>query len=276
MKCQPAVIILLMLLVFSCKKETPRVTVSPKITNPTDYLLVSQTWTGPSSNGLSYILSYNDENLLSDAENIQWWGGSMANGDTTYLHFEYSNGLCIKVSINENANSGSVVYDYNSNGLPVRAVTYNSNVYFKTDRFEYDSSDRLVRLTDAYESVDQTNFIYEYSYDDLGNPTTLKVTDVPGKKIMKTEWPTFDNKINYIKSVNGLPPGCLFFDDYYSFFSPMPHNFLSENYNPYIDLGSSFGSPWTYQYQYKYNEQDLPTQMLSGPWIVTNVYKKYK
>jgi hypothetical protein len=274
MKSQPAILFLFLFFILSCRKETPQADAGPKITNPTDYLLVSQTWTGPTSNGLSYILSYNDENLLSDAEDIQWWGGSTANGDTSYLHFEYSNGLCQKWTETHNGATGSAIYEYNSKGLPVKVVFYNYDTYYKTDRYEYDSDDRLVRVVD---SSWQLNFIYEYSYDDHGNPAILNKRSLTDSTKTRNEWTSYDDKVNCLRAVNGLPTESILYSDINSYYSSMLHNVLTNNYTA-IGFINSTDPPTTeqYQYQYQYNEQGLPTQIVSGPWIITNTYRKYK
>jgi hypothetical protein len=273
MKWQHVILFLLFLSGLSCRKETPHADTGSKITNPTDYLLVSQTWTGPTSNGLSYILSYNKENLLSDAENIQWWGGSTSNGDTTYYHFEYANGLCQKVTVTDNPRStGTIIYEYNTKSLPVKVVFYNSNVYYKTDRYEYDAHDRLVRVTD---SSWKTAFIYEYSYDDQGNPSMEIASNVSDSTSTRNEWTSYDDKINWIRAVNGLPTESILFDDINTYYSSMLHNVLTNNYT-FIGFAGNSGLPTEYKYQYQYNEQGLPTQILDGPWIITNTYRKYK
>jgi hypothetical protein len=274
MKWQSAVTVLLIPLIFSCRKETPQADARPKITNPTDYLLISQTWTGPTTNGLSYTLSYNDQNLLSDVEGIQWCCGTTADGDTTYSHFEYSNGLCQKFTIIHQGGSGSIAYEYNSRNLPVKMNAFTGTTYYYTNIFEYDSEDRLIKVTD---SSWQLNYIYEYSYDDQTNPAMETVRNMTDSSITKNQWTSYDDKINYTKAVNGLPPGALFTGDFNGNFSSMIHNVLASNYTTTI-FPYSYSSPgiFQYQYQYQYNEQGLPTQIVDGPWIITNIYRKYK
>ena len=164
------------------------------------------------------------------------------------------------------------MYEYNSKGLPVKVVFYNSDIYYKTDRYEYDSDDRLIRVTDSSWQMD---FIYEYSYDGLGNPAILNASNLTDKSQTRNEWTSYDDKINYLRAVNGLPPESLFFDDFNSQYSIMLHNVLTSNFT-FIGFISSPGTPTPYQFQYQYNEQGLPIRILSGPWIITNVYRKYK
>ncbi len=45
---------------------------------------------------------------------------SIANGDTSYFHFEYTNGICQKWTETHNGGTGSAIYEYNSKGLPVK------------------------------------------------------------------------------------------------------------------------------------------------------------
>ncbi len=269
---QPAVIILLMLLGFSCKKETQPVDAGTKMANPTDYLLVSQTWAGPTTNGESYILSYNDQNLLSDAEHIQWGGGSTANGDTSYYHFEYLNGLCQKWTITQKGNPSATFYTYNDKGLPVKVVYYDGDRYNRTDRYEYDAADRLASVTD---SGWQLEYAYEFLYDNHGNPAVIDRRSLTDSIEMRDELTSYDDKVNWVRAVNGLPSGSIFHADINSFNSGMLHNVLTSTFS-FSGFPANPPGSTQYQYQYQYNEQGLPTQMISGPWIVTNVYKKYK
>jgi hypothetical protein len=274
MKRQTAIPFLLLFFMLSCRKETPQVDAMPAISNPTDYLLMTQTWTAPTSNGLSYILTYNDQNLLADAEEIQWWGGSVSNGDTSYVHFEYTNGLCRKLTQTHNGSTGSVLYEYNGKGLPVKAVFYNSNEYYKTDKYQYDSADRLLRVID---SSWQINFIYEYSYDDQGDPDMEIASNITDSSKTKYEWSSYDDKINYIRAINGLPRGYLLTGDFTGNFASMPHNVLTNNYTTTVfPYSSDVPGTWQTQYQYEYNEQGLPTRIFENTWIITNTYRQYK
>jgi YD repeat-containing protein len=207
-------------------------------------------------------------------EQIQWWGGSIANGDTAYMHFEYSKGLCIKYTDYDSHSSGSVVYEYNSRGLPVKMIFYTGNTYYYTNFFEYNSEDRLIRVTD---SSWQLNYIYEYSYDDQGNPSIEIASNVSDSSKTRNEWTSYDDKINYTCAINGLPTGSLFTNDFHGYFSSMPHNVLTNNFTTTVfPYSSDAPGTFQFQYQYQYNEQGLPTQIVSGPWIITNIYRKYK
>jgi len=81
------------------------------------------------------------------------------------------------------------MYEYNNKGLPVKVVFYNSDIYYKTDRYEYDSDDRLIRVTDSSWQMD---FIYEYSYDGLGNPAILNASNLSDKSQTRNEWTSYD------------------------------------------------------------------------------------
>lgn len=274
MKWQSALFIFWIPIVFSCRKEVPQGNVAPKITNPTDYLLESITWSGPTTNGQSQLFFYNSDNLVSSLETIQWCCGTTTMADTTYEYFQYSNGLCKKVTVSGTfSGNGSIIYEYNDRGLPEKATTYARDRFQSIDLYEYDLADHLIRVTDSSWEI---NFTYSYSYDNQGNPTTLSILDVPGQKINRYQWTSFDDKVNFAKAINGLPPGCANLDRYNFYSTSSPHNYLSYNYYYHVDISQPSGSPWTVENKFQYNEEGLPTQMLSGSWIVTFKYRKYK
>jgi hypothetical protein len=273
---------LISLLNFSCRKVKDRSTSEPYISNPTSYVLKRQIWTGPTTNGESFLYVYNSDHLVSKIERYQW-GTFSANGgppqtwqDTAYYTFEYTNGLCTKWSIDEGGAKGYYVYEYNEKKLPVKRTLYYSDHTVQSYSFyKYDNADNVIEMTDSTNKVD---FRYVFTYNSSNNLTS--VTDNilwsnPQQKI-KYEWPTFDNKVNFIKAVNGLPSTFVWDNNYHSYSSASPNNVLAENYYVPVNMDQPFGLPIYYNYTYEYNNEGLPTTMKYGSWIVTFEYEKYK
>jgi len=114
---------------FSCRKDNLGKS-STYGTNPTSYVLKRQTWTGPTTNGSSFLYKYNSDHLVSAIEYYQW-GSYAVNGgpsqkwyDTAYYGFEYTNGLCTKWTMNEGGGKGYIRYEYNDRDLPAKSTIY--------------------------------------------------------------------------------------------------------------------------------------------------------
>jgi hypothetical protein len=82
--------------------------------------------------------------------------------------------------------------------------------------------------------------------------------------------------VNFIKAVNGLPLTFVWDNNYHSYSSSSPNNFLVENYYTPVNMDQPFGSPNLINYSYEYNAEGLPTKMRYGSWLVTFEYEKYR
>ncbi len=252
----------------SCKKENDFVKNNPFLTNPTSYILKRQIWTGPTANGSSFLYSYDTNHLISKIERYQWGTYSVNGGalrtwyDTAYYAFEHTNGLCTKWTIDEGGAKGYFLYEYNHYQLPAkRTIYYSNNTIQSYSFYKYNNSNNLIEKTD---SSDKVNFKYEFIYNSSNN--LISVTDnilwtTPQRK-MKYEWPAFDDKVNFIKAVNGLPSTFVWDNNYHSYSSSSPNNFLSVNYYIPVNMDQPF--------------EGLPTKKFYGPWIVGFEYEKYK
>lgn len=274
-------VLLASLLNFSCKKRIDFVPGEGVITNPTSYILKRQTWTGPSTNGESFLYVYNNNHLVSRIERYQWGTYSVNGGpqiwhDTAYYSFEYTKGLCTKWKIDETGASGYFVYEYNGKNLPVKRTLFDTDNNAQSyDFYKYDNAGNLIEKTDSSTRV---IFRYVFNYDSNNNLTS--VTDnilwsIPQQKI-RYDYLTFDNKVNFIKAVNGLPLAFEFDNNYHSYSSSSPNNMLSVNYYTPVNIDQPFGAPISTNYSYEYNDEGLPTKMQYGSWIVTFEYEKYK
>ena len=262
-------------LFLSCKKDNTSAT--PYITNPTSYVLKRQTWSGPTTNGSSFSYSYNSDHLVSNIEEYQWTGISPNIAyDTARYSFEYTNGLCTKMVTSDGGANGYYIYEYNADKLPVKRTLYYSNGNVQSyDFYEYDNSNNLIQVTD---SSQQLNFRYEFTYNvnnNLVSVTNYILWSTPQQKV-KLEWSSFDNSINFIKSVNGLPPTFVWDNNFHAYSSSSPNNSMSEIYYVPVNIDQPFGSPNNDSYSYEYNEEGLPTVMHYGVWNVTFEYEKYR
>jgi len=257
---------------YSCTKEPDG---SPaKIQNPTSYILKRQTWSGVPSNGLSVAYFYNSDHLISRIEKYVWGIGF---ADTSYSTFEYENGRCRKrTEYDGYARAypyGYFIYEYNKDDLPVKRTYHSDSAVEFYTFYKYDNANNLIEKFDSSHSVD---FRHVFSYN--GDNNLVKVIDYilwssPQQKSQR-EWSSFDNKVNFIKAVNGLPSP----DDNNvgEFSSSSPNNYVIEAAYDQIDIDQPFGQPRFYNYTYEYNEEGLPVKITEIPWIVTFEYEKYK
>jgi hypothetical protein len=288
MKSQSLLFIPLIIFCFiSCRKENlgfdDNQNTINHITNPTSYILKRQTWTGPTTNGESFLYKYNTNHLVSKIERYQW-GTYSSNGgpqqtsyDTAYYTFEYTNGLCTKWRIQEGGADGYFIYEYNSQNLPVKRTlfyTYNNAVQ-SYSFYKYDNSNNLIEKVDSSNKV---NFRYVFTYNNDNNLTSVTnyiLWSNPQQKV-KYEWLSFDNKVNFIKAVNGLPLTFIWDNNYHAYSSSSPNNYLEENYYSPVDINQPFDQANHSSNSYQFNDEGLPVKLFYGPWAVSFEYEKYK
>jgi hypothetical protein len=171
---------------------------------------------------------------------------------------------------------GYFIYKYNDQKLPSsRTVYYSDNTIQGHTFYKYDNSGNLIEKTDSSNKV---NFRYVYTYDSKNNLTSSTeniLWSSPQQKI-KTEYLTFDAKVNYIKAVNGLPLTADFDNNFHSYSSTSPNNFASSIHYNQVNMNEPFGSPNAINLSYEYNDERLPTKMQLGPWTVIYEYAKYR
>ena len=122
------------------------------------------------------------------------------------------------------------------------------------------------------------NFRYVFTYNSNNNLTSVInyiLWSTPQQKV-KYEWLSFDNKVNFINAVNGLPITFIWDNNYSAYSSSSPNNYLDQNYYTPVDINQPFGPANYISNSYQYNEEGLPIKLFSGPWTVTFEYEKYK
>jgi len=276
------------LLICSCRKQPP-----PAPSFRTSSLLTRITWSGPATNGLSYLFSYNNEGLVSKVTNTAW-GTFQINGiqsmwkDTSYTYFEYSNGRVSK-SWGSGFSSAYFRYQYDNKGLLTKRIYYSSvrvgpdsatavlvndvPVHFYS--YLYDDKENLSEMVDS--SQGQVNFRYVFDYNehnDLISCTNFwyNGTSTPQQK-EKYEWSDFDDKINFMAAVHGLPATFQWDNNYISYSSSSPNNFGVQRYYLPVKADEAFKGYCLYEWYYQYNNDGLPIKITNNPWTITLEYK---
>lgn len=263
---------------FSCKKQND---VPAGITtgNPTSYILKKQTWSGPATNGQSFVYSYSSNHLVSKIERYQW-GTMSENGgpvhiwhDTTSETFEYNGNLCTKWIVNAGP---YYTFDYNEHGQVSKRSFYQpDNKVYATSFYKYDALGNLVERTDSSQQVD-FKYLLNYNADNNLTEVTCEILWSTPQQKAKYEILSFDDKTNFTKAINGLPPVCMFDNNYHAYSSTAPNNFVDVKYYGPVNMEQPFSSPSSSYYTYQYNEEGLPLTMQYGEWVVTFEYEKYK
>lgn len=252
--------------------------------NPTSYELISEVWSGPVTNGQSYLFAYDSTHLLTSYKRIQWGQGGYnitdsgnfplpGFADTSYFHVEYSNGRVSGLYSVDGGARGYAAYEYDSAGRLVKVISQPGDyIYLYSYNDKGQVTDRKEMNTTAI------NFHYTYVYDNNGNlvkevDSTL-YTNPP--LIYMTEYSDYDSKVNPLRALNGYGISSGADVNFGSGASVSPNNAGTSRYSTNTNGGPDFGPPSTASYNYQYNDEGLPVQIQSGPWIITLQYKKYQ
>jgi hypothetical protein len=246
--------------------------------NPTDYILTKATNTS-NTNGETNYFYYNSDKLVSGIMQCNWGMSSLNNGpwqtwyDTTDYTFEYTDGLLTKKT--EHLHRRFLyffTYEYNQlNQLVKMSVLNSDNSLQKYYQYYYDGNGNMIRR--EHRSPD-LSFTDHYTYDQNNNLISEETVSKPGpyQTKYKTEWITFDNKVNYTRAVNGLP-----YWDHMSVSTLSPNNPISQRHYQSQKSTDPYGVPDPIlSSTYTYNAAGLPTKIISGNWTVDLEYQKYK
>jgi hypothetical protein len=274
---------ILLVVTVSCKKSE---TTPLAGGNPTHYLLTRETYTNgtPSANeGL--IFTYNSNNLVIGVKRYaNIISGSKA--DTIYTTFQYNKyDHCSMVVSNWSFNAGypdTMLYQYADpySSLITSAVHKGNSggvAYTTTYYYTYDAYGNLSTRHDT-SGGSWNNF--DYTYDAMGNLQCMDMHFTEGAKPRKAryEFPQFDDKVNYMLAVNGLPP--LFWNYGGRSASQYPqtaaHNATLQRLYTSVNEDQPFNYSRDDVYTYEYNEDGLPTKMSYKYGTFTFEYKKYK
>ncbi len=279
-------------LIISCRHQIT----APDTKTAVPYLLVSETWSGVTTNGETLTFSYNSDNLLSSITDATWGTVSYNGGptqiqyDTGVSYYEYTNGLATKTWEKYSGPDYYTGYQYNAQGQLIKSINYSDeiigdsgtpsptiikNVPQRFWSYSYDADDRLNHILD-YNPDGSYNFEYIFSYNDTNNLTSCICYSYyeTQNRIQETkyEWTAFDNHVNFIKALNGCPPSFIF--DGLAYSSSSPNNVISENYYPPTDIDQPLGPPIQTTYSYEYNDAGLHVKIFYDSWVVTLEYQK--
>src|SRR4030095_1387956 len=248
--------------------------------NPTSYLLKKMTFDHAlGTNGESFSFSYSADNLVVEIKRVEW-GAGVINGtpqwySTTTYSFIYNGGLPVACTVKRNGDvMGYFDYFYREGKIYKKIIKYADGTIERYTLYFYDA---MGRLKEAIDSSDKVDFKHTLDYNsDLITSTTYTLWSSPQTK-SKTERSLFDDKVNFIKTVNGLPQ-ISEWDSFnlISFSSDAPNNWRKEEHFWDIDINKDYEAPTTMYYSYEYNEESLPIKMQYGGWTVIFEYLKYK
>jgi len=262
------------------------------ITNPTSYILKKRTISIPNSWGVTTEFFYNSRNLVSQIKSVRWNQGSVYGQpvriwyDTTNYSFEYTNGRVSRSTFGNGPSTAYYIYEYNAAGLLFRRTTYQPYIAYdpatggtKPDtmkRYNLYSYDNNRNLSEVIDSTNKTAFRHEFTYDGNGNMVSEIIYEVEYQMKLKSEWSDFDNKVNFVKAINGLPPTYPWDNTFFAYSCSSPGNFGVQKEYSTTRIDQSFVNTASNSYSYEYNEEALPTKMIGGNSVVTFEYQKFK
>ena len=265
----------------ACKKDTVPALVDNGKGNPTSYVLEQLSYEARGgTDGSTLHFRYNANNQVSEIRNVQWTDISYNNDppvrqeSTTTYRFEYLNQKVVKCIQNLGFASWTVEYDYAGDQISRKTIRLANGIAQDSTLYKYDTDGKL---TGAVIYTDKANHRSEFSYsNDLITRTNYILNTNPQQKY-KIAFSGFDNKINYIRTINGLPKA--FGGEEYSFFfyaTNAPGNYTETRYYNFTGLNDNFSSFSTIKYNYEYNEEGLPTMMYADDYTTIFQYRKYK
>jgi len=249
--------------------------------NPTSYLLEQITLEAKgSTNGSNTYFGYNANNQVSEIKRVNW-GYVTYNNDppvrqenTITYSFEYSNQLAVKVTQKDGYASWTLEYDYVGDQIAKKTIRYADGSVQDSTLYRYDTDGNL---TEAVQYTDKANYKYEFTYgNNLITMTHYTFNFYPQKKD-RIEFSGFDKKINFIRTINGLPePFCNEELSFLFYLTSAAGNYtLTKSYGR-IGINDVFGTFTTGNYSYEYNEEGLPIRMYSDSHTEIFKYRKYK
>jgi hypothetical protein len=265
----------------SCKKDTVPAAVDNGKGNPTSYVLEQLSYeANGGTDGSTFQFQYNANNQVSEIKNVQWTKITYNNDppvrqeSTTTYTFDYINQMAVKCTQNVGTASWTAEYNYVGDQISRKTIRLASGLAQDSTLYKYDTEGKL---TETLISTDKANYRSEFTYsNDLITRTNYILNANPQQKY-RIGFSGFDNKINFIRAINGLPKG--FGGEEYSFFfyaTNAPGNYTQTKYYGFTGLNDNFTAFSTTKYTYEYNEEGLPTRMYADDYATTFKYRKYK
>lgn len=268
-----------------CSESNPTRPGKATSSNPTSYRLKKQ-MSGSETSGQSYSYSYNEQNLVSKIQRIQW-GMVYVSGkppeqwtDTTSHELYYENGRPVKRVSWEGGevrgNQWTFIYDYIGTHVTKESVYYANGAMQEYRTYQYDDNGNMVRTETYRDSI--LSFGTSFEYDQDGNVISelrYSYRENPVKR-SQYNYSTFDKGVgvNVLKSINGLP--VLFQAFLHGDCLTCPNNVVNKDYYSQVDEGQPLPAPSHRTYTYQYNDEGLPVQIHNGNTTITLEYEKYR
>jgi hypothetical protein len=265
-----------LMLLIACKKEEHEVYTNPD--NPTNYVLskITASYSGVPASGETFTYTYNSDYQLVRIADSEWYTGSPA--DTGAYTFEYADHRCIRSMRKSYFNQFDVYtdYAYNSGGhLSSYNQTFNGQ-YLGVGSFNYDpdgnldistfsSASSLIKRNYSYDKDKNLTGIAEYSEDNI-NP----------QQDTKTLWGNYDGKVNFMKTINGLPANFTMYYMYFSYNLLSPGNPRTHSMYPQVAHGNPYTDSMAVVYSYEYNDAGLPIKAICDQYQLSFDYKLFR
>jgi hypothetical protein len=265
----------------SCKKDTVSPTVDDGKGNPTSYVLEQLTYEAQDGkDGSNFYFQYNSNNQVSEIKRVRW-GYITTNNDppvrqenTVTYNFEYLDQLAVKCTQREWFAFWNFEYNYVGDQVARKIIRYaNGNIQDST-LYKYDNEGKL---TEAVIYTDKANYRSEFTYDNNLITRTNYILNTNPQQKYQISFSGFDNKINFIRTINGLPT--TFGGEEFSFFyyaTNAPGNYVQARHYNFTGLNENFNAFRTTKHTYQYNEEGLPTRMNADDYTTIFKYRKYK
>ncbi len=258
-------------LLSACKKQ-PTVYTNPD--NPTNYVLKKLTFASSDDSEI-YICNYDAAYRLQRIDWSKWQQGS--NNGTASFSFDYAGNLCTKITYAYSSNPYIYAYNYTYNGN--RQLTWCSvsglSIY-DYRYYGYDGAGSMNTLTDSSgNGLAQTTYTYDTNKNLATQPHYYGGHN--GPQYSKTIFYAYDDKVNFMKTINGIPPD--FTLQYYTDFT---FNLLSTNnissFTSY-SLASLAGPAYdslSSNYSYEYTAAGLPAKVTNRDAKALFEYEKFR
>jgi hypothetical protein len=261
------------IVLISCTKDDVTGIVGIEKGNPTSYLLEQLTYVErDGSNSAHHYFQYDSSDQVTEIKGVSWKNGRYEIIFT--YRFEYVNQLAVKCRLNADLGSSITDYDYIGDHVSKQTRRLTDGTFQDSTVYEYDSDGKPVETIVYTDKVAKRS---QYTYDkNIITRKTYIFNNSPQEKY-KIEYSGFDNKINFIRTINGLPK--IFVGDDFSFFlstTPAIGNHTIMKYYANVRLNENYGVFDTYKNSYEYNEEGLPTKMHFDGFTIIFKYRKYK
>ena len=266
----------------SCKKDAATEDQDNKHGNPTSYLLEQISYEQPGgAGGTNVNFLYNQDIKVSEVQRIGWFYVTHNNNppvrEETLLSykFEYVNHLPVRCTLRDGLAWWTFDYEYAGDNIVKKTIRYaNGSEVQDSTLYKYDLKGNLTEAAVYKEKIRSKD---EYLYEtDAVSKIHYFFDALPAHK-SKTVYSGFDKRINVIRTANGLPK--MFLAEEFPFLlvaTLTSTNATQSNYSALVGINEDFGRLKASKFEYKYNEEGLPTALNHGLFTDFFKYRKIK